>query len=75
MMMRDNNLPAVADGRDVALVGEATDAAIIPALQNFMTQLSSRAEVFDDVSLTYHTDRAADGSSRSVFNYRAVKRK
>jgi hypothetical protein len=68
-----HNLPTVVDGRDVALVGEATDAAIVPALEAFMANLSHRAEVFDDISVSLHIDRAADGASRSCFSYRAVK--
>ena len=72
--MMTHNVPAVAaNGRDVALAGEATDAAIVPALEAFMANLSHRAEAFDDVSVSYHVERAVDGSSRSCFSYRAVK--
>jgi hypothetical protein len=70
-----SNLPTVADGRDLALAGEATDAAIVPALEALVANLSHRAEAFDDVSVSLHLDRAADGSSRSCFSYRAVKQR
>jgi hypothetical protein len=70
-----DNLPVAANGRDVALAGEATDGGIASALQDFMTQLSSRSEVFDDVSVNYHIERAADGASRSCFSYRACKQR
>jgi hypothetical protein len=68
MVIEANNLPAVADGRDVVLAGDM-DAG---TLQTLVSHLP-RSEVFDDVSLTVHVDRSADGATRSCFSYRACK--
>jgi hypothetical protein len=69
-----DNLPTVADGRDLALAGEATDdGGIVSALQTLMAGLSDRAQAFDDINVSLHVDRAADGASRSCFTYRACK--
>ena len=72
--MTNNNVPAVRNGGDVALAGEARDDNVASALETLLANLSHRAEAFSDVSLTYHVDRGADGSSRSCFSYRCCKR-
>jgi hypothetical protein len=70
--MMSDNLPAVADGRDL-VTGEATDGGIVSALQTLMAGLSDRAQAFDDVNVSLHVERAADGAGRSCFSYRACK--
>ena len=73
-MTATNNLPTVAaHGGDVAL--DATDAGIVPALEALVANLNHRAAAFDDISVSLHIDRAADGASRSCFSYRACKQR
>ena len=70
-MSENNNLPAVAHS-DIAL--DAAGAGnITAALQNLVSGLQHRAEAFDDINLSLHVEEKPDGSSRSVFSFRAYK--
>jgi hypothetical protein len=71
--MSDANLPAVSNGGDLAV--NAQGSGIVPALENLVAHLHHRAEAFDDISITLHTDRAADGATRSCFSFRACKQR
>ncbi len=64
------NLPALQD--HVSDTGNGL--AVVSALQNLVSNLHDRAERFDDVSVNLHSETSPDGSTRSTFSYRCVKR-
>lgn len=67
------NLPVAAQGGEVALAGDATDAGIAVALQRLVAGLHAKAQCFDDIHVDLHNEVKPDGSSRSCFSFRCYK--
>jgi hypothetical protein len=69
--MSDSNLPAVANGGDIALPADNENVA--PMIANLAQSLSHRAQAFDGIECTFHNEVSADGATKSCFNFRAYK--
>ena len=65
------HLPAVAANRDAALVGEASGANVVGALERLVMSLHQGA--YDDATLRLDVIEGSDGSKRTLLNYHCFR--
>lgn len=71
MDMTDTHLPAVAANHDAALVGEASRANVVGALERLVMSLHQGA--YDDATLRLDIVEGSDGSKRTLLNYHCFR--